>query len=356
MQQKSLKIALLGNPNAGKSSLFNQLTGLNQRIGNFPGVTVDKKVGSSQISSSLSADIIDLPGTYSLYPKSLDEQVVFDFLNKPEDEYYPDFLIVIVDASNLKRNLLLFTQIRDLGFPVILALNMLDVASKDGIIIDTDRLSRDLHVPVVPINARTGKGVDQLKAAIACPIHNIKESYFVPTGYATEVIRDIRQALNLNNDYQALQLANQYRNMHNLSAEQKQKIEQITKKHGFDSMVLQTEETIRRYEVIHDIIGKAVTESNYDRRSLLSRELDAVFTHKVWGYLIFFGILFAMFQAIFAFAAYPMDWIDQGVALLSDGVGNILPKGPINSLVTDGLIAGLGGILIFIPQIAILFA
>jgi ferrous iron transport protein B len=353
--KSNLKIALLGNPNSGKSSLFNHLTGLNQKIGNFPGVTVDKKTGSSKINGSMTAEVIDLPGTYSLYPKSLDEQIVFDFLNDPKDALYPDLLLVIVDVSNLKRNLLLFTQIRDLGFPVILALNMLDVAAKAGLKIDIEELKRDLNVPVVSINGRTGQGIDVLKAVIACPIHNAPQSFLDSYSFAPEVVSGIKTGLKINNDYRALQLAHQYKNAASLNSEQKGFIEGLNKQYNFESNPLQSKETIKRYELINHVILKGVVDSNASKNDKLSNRIDKVLTHKIFGYLIFFSILFILFQAVFAWAAVPMDLIDTGVTSLNNFLQSYLPKGPLAGLLTDGLISGLGGVLIFIPQIAILF-
>ncbi len=354
--RKILKIALLGNPNSGKSSLFNQLTGLNQKIGNFPGVTVDKKTGLSKITPQLAAEIIDLPGTYSLYPKSLDEQIVFDFLNSPNDINYPDFLIVVVDVSNLKRNLLLFTQIRDLGFPVILALNMLDVADRSGISINIDQLRKELGVPIVSINARIGKGIDLLKAAIACPIHNMPESYLNFSDFAPEVIKEIKENFKISNSYIALQMAHRYKDINSLSDSEKRKIEEINNKYNFDSSLLQSKETITRYEVIHDILSRVIVTKSSEGKKRLSYQLDKILTHKVFGYLIFFFLLFVLFQAVFSWASVPMDLIDSGIAGLNGYLHEILPEGPLVNLLTEGLIAGLGGVLIFVPQIAILFA
>ncbi|HEY8400028.1 MAG TPA: ferrous iron transport protein B, partial [Cytophagaceae bacterium] len=350
------KVALLGNPNSGKSSLFNHLTGLKQKIGNFPGVTVDKKYGICKLTEGMSAEIIDLPGTYSLYPKSLDEQVVFDFLNNRKDPHYPDFLIVVVDVSNLKRHLLLFTQIRDLGFPVILALNMMDVAERRGLKVNIEQLQKDLQVPVVPINARNGKGVDQLKAAIACPVHNAPESYLKPMDLAPEVVEQVKRSLGLENDYMALQLAHQYKNINSLEAKEKTLIEEIVTKAGFDSRLIQSKETIARYELIHQLISKVVAEPESGRKDAFSNKLDKILTHKILGYLVFFFILLLIFQAVFAWAAIPMDFIDGQIAAFNNFLINTLPEGPLTELLTEGLISGLGGILIFIPQIAILFA
>ncbi len=351
-----LKIALLGNPNSGKSSLFNHLTGLNQKIGNFPGVTVDKKIGLSKINQTLVAEIIDLPGTYSLYPKSLDEQIVFDFLNSPNDAHYPDFLVVVVDVSNLKRNLLLFTQARDLGFPVILALNMLDIAKRAGTNIDIETLKKELGVPVVSINARNGDGVDLLKTAISCPVHNAPDSFLNFKEFAPELIQEIKEKFSIKNNYLALQIAHRYKEVESLSENDKKLIEELKIKHGFDSVLLQSKETVSRYEVIHEILSKVEKKGNTAERERLSYKIDKVLTHKIGGYLIFFLLLFLMFQAVFAWAALPMNLIDSGIAGINDWLKNTLPEGPLVDLLTDGLIAGLGGILIFIPQIAILFA
>ncbi len=351
-----LKIALLGNPNSGKSSIFNHLTGLNQKIGNFPGVTVDKKTGLSKINHSFVAEIIDLPGTYSLYPKSLDEQVVFDFLNSPNDIHYPDFLIVVVDVSNLKRNLLLFTQIRDLGFPVILVLNMLDIAKRTGIKIDVEALKKELGVPVVCVNGRNGEGLDLLKTAISCPVHNAPETFLDFSQFAPELVKEIKEKFRIKNDYLALQLAHRYKEFESLSENEKKIIEEITIRHGFDSVLLQSKETVSRYEVIHAIISKVEKKEFAEERERRSSKIDKLLTHRVGGYLIFFLLLFLMFQAVFAWATVPMDLIDSGIAGLNGWLKNNLPEGPLVDLLTDGLIAGLGGILIFIPQIAILFA
>ncbi len=356
MVEKFLKIALVGNPNSGKSSLFNHFTGLNQKIGNFPGVTVDKKTGSAIISAHVKADIIDLPGTYSLYPKSLDEQVVLDFLNNTIDPSHPDLIIITIDASNLKRNLLLFTQVVDLGFPVILALNMLDVAVKSGIKINVEQLSKELKVPVVPINARNGAGITNLKEIIVQGYAEAQQPFLKATDLAPQVVKELKEKLKLTNDYLALLLAHQYRkNIQSLSVVQKAAIAEINKQYNFQSVVLQIQETTARYEIIETIIKKCVTNLHATTTEKISYKIDRVLTHPIWGYGIFFGVLFVIFQSIFAWAAIPMDWIDGGIALLNATLKDILPISKLTDLLTDGLIAGLGGVLIFIPQIAILF-
>ncbi|MEY3416211.1 MAG: ferrous iron transport protein [Bacteroidota bacterium] len=350
------KIALIGNPNAGKSSLFNHLTGLNQKIGNFPGVTVDKKTGSCIMVEHVNAEIIDLPGTYSLYPKSQDEQVVFDILTNPQDKNYPDTIIVVADASNLKRNLLLFTEIKDLGIPIVLAINMVDVAKRQGISINIEQLKTKLGVPVVAINARTGEGIDWLKVATLASRVKQSPGFFNTSLFAENVIADLVAQLNISNPYVALLTAHMYEKMSHLSAAEKSIVKNTCQQHGFDSAALQAKETIARYQYLNTLIDEVVVQQNQKTVDTISKKLDQVLTHKVWGYLIFFATLFLIFQAIFAWASIPMEWIDLGISKLNGFLIEALPAGPVVNLLTEGLITGLGGVLIFIPQIAILFA
>jgi ferrous iron transport protein B len=350
----TLKVALLGNPNSGKSSLFNQLTGLHQKIGNFPGVTVDKKTGTCALSADISATIIDLPGTYSLYPKSMDEQVVFDVLTGKNNPYYPDLAVVVADLSNFQRNLLLFTQVRDLGIPVILALNMVDLAEKSGLQVDTKALERDLGVPVVKINGRNGMGVADLKKAIA----NVKLRDFAPfmdvRPLSPELIQEIKEKYGLTNDYAAFHYAHQYKNIKGFGVVDHSWFDKEIKEHQFDRLKLQAEETVQRYNIINMLLQDTLIR-NTPTQERFSGKMDKILTHPVWGYLSFLVILFLMFQAVFAWATYPMDLIDEGIASLSAWLQETLPDGPLTSLLTDGILAGIGGILMFIPQIALLF-
>lgn len=352
-------IALVGNPNAGKSSLFNQLTGLNQRTGNFPGVTVDKKVGICRLNHSVLAEIIDLPGTYSLYPKSPDEKVVLDILTNPADTEYPDIVVIVVDASSLRRNLLLFTEVKDLGIPVILALNMLDASQRAGQSVDLRKLQQQLQTPVVVINARTGEGLATLKNTVASQLEQkaITNGHFVaPDMYASGLINSIKQDFGVTNDYLAVHYAHQGKDLPFLKPDEKQQIELLRQKYGFQESLLQAKETIARYERIQTIMNVAVRETPQNGHEDLSTRIDKVLLHPVWGYLIFFSVLLLIFQAIFAWASYPMDLIDAGIAAVNEWLKSHLPESMLVDLLTDGLIAGLGGILIFIPQIAILFA
>ncbi|SNC77413.1 ferrous iron transport protein B [Hymenobacter gelipurpurascens] len=349
------RIALIGNPNSGKTSLFNQLTGLNQKVGNFPGVTVDRKTGVSQLTSQLRAEIIDLPGTYSLYPKSLDEKVITDLLYDRTSSQYPDFVVVTADASNLRRNLLLFTQLADLGLPAVLALNMMDVAAQHGVNIDIQALQQELGVPIIPMNARKGIGIAALKIVMAQMLDAPATHFYELPEELLPMLRQIRYYFNLHNDYLALHYAHQFRQISFLTPDDRAYIGELVQQYNFEATPRQAQETIDRYARINDILLNTVSVTRTVRNEPYSNRLDKVLTHKVWGYLIFFGVLFLMFQAVFAWASYPMELIDQGVAWINSLIQTNF-DGPLVNLLTEGVLAGLGGVLIFIPQIALLFA
>jgi ferrous iron transport protein B len=351
-----LKVALVGNPNSGKSSLFNHLTGLNQKIGNFPGVTVDKKSGFCNLKDGTVAEIIDLPGTYSIYPRSLDEQIVADVLLDHHSSGTPDKVIVIADATNLKRGFLLLTQILDLGLPAILALNMMDLAAKAGVTYDLKILSQRLGIPVVPINARNGIGLEELKKQITQPL-TIKENPVIDIwDEAKAPVKELRELLKVDNDYEAYQFLEQPRSLHFLSKQDQQVVADLRKKYNFFPGKFQGAETIQRYSVIQDLLNDVTLKAANQSWKQYSSRLDRILTHKVWGYVIFFGLLFLIFQSIFAWAEFPMDMIDTMFAETAGYLGRVLPAGGLTNLLTEGIIPGIGGIIIFVPQIAILFA
>ncbi|WP_187264558.1 ferrous iron transport protein B [Pontibacter beigongshangensis] len=349
------KVALIGNPNSGKTSLFNQLTGLNQKVGNFPGVTVDKKTGICQLSPKQKAQIIDLPGTYSLYPKSLDERIVINLLYDVSSSHQPDLVIVTADASNLKRNLLLFTQLADLQIPAVLALNMVDVAQQEGIKVDVQVLQEQLGVPVVPVNARTGIGMAALKIIMTQQLQASGETFYAIPDALKTVINPIQERFELRNEYMALHYAHQYKSLKFLSEADVAWVDKLLEQEGFHSNTQQASETIARYTRINELLLDVVRVEKADKAEKFSNRLDQVLTHKVFGYLIFFAILFLVFQAVFTWASYPMDMIDEGIASLNSLIQENF-NGPLVNLLTEGVIAGLGGVLIFIPQIAVLFA
>lgn len=351
-----LKVALVGNPNTGKSTLFNVLTGLNQKIGNFPGVTVDKKTGFCDLPDGRRAKIIDLPGTYSLYPKSRDESIVFSVLADKANPLRPDLVVVILDASNLKRNLLLYTQVADLKLPVIVALNMMDLATKSGITIDVNAFAQKLGVPVVPISARKVEGIDQLKSAINYANKvALQEDTIDVEVLAPQLIAQISKEIEVENPYYALQLAHQHETLKFLSSTQSDRIEELEQEYSFHSQKAQATETIARYNFINDLLYDTVKKNETAQEENISNRIDKVLTHRVFGFIIFFAILLFIFQSIFAWSAYPMELIGDFFVWVQTSLHRILPTGPLVNLVVDGVLGGLSGVMVFIPQIAILF-
>ncbi|WP_426669512.1 ferrous iron transport protein B [Mucilaginibacter sp. McL0603] len=351
-----IKVALVGNPNTGKSTLFNVLTGLNQKIGNFPGVTVDKKTGFCDLPDGRRAQIIDLPGTYSLYPKSRDESIVFSVLADKSNPLRPDLVVVILDASNLKRNLLLYTQVADLKLPVVVALNMMDLAKKGGITIDVNAFAQKLGVPVVPISARKNEGIDQLKSAInyANKIA-LQEDTIDVEAMAPQLIAKISEEMQVDNPYYALQLAHQHETINFLTSAESDRIEELEQEFNFHSQKAQASETIARYNFINDLLYDTVKRQETAQDESVSNKIDKVLTHKTFGFIIFFAILLFIFQSIFAWSAYPMELIGDLFVWVQSSLHTILPAGPLTNLLVDGVIAGLSGVMVFIPQIAILF-
>jgi ferrous iron transport protein B len=351
-------IALVGNPNSGKSSLFNALTGLNQKVGNFPGVTVDKKTGVSKISETLSVDVIDLPGTYSLYPKSADELVTYEVLLNQGDIDKPELVIVVADASNMKRNLLFCSQIMDLKIPVIIALTMMDIARNKGIIIDTDAMQQLMGVPVIPINPRKNKGIAQLKKAVEDTqkaVLPMRPDFIELPALKTEWMLEIMELCKQVSAYGALHIACNYTGLTNINAAQRIRIAALLGESGFHKSKVQAEEIILRYKKIDTIMrGCVVTESPM-KKMIISDRLDKILLHPVYGNVILLVVLFLLFQSIFWLAQYPMNWIEQIFAHVSLWLNQALPAGLISDFLVNGLLAGIGGIAIFVPQIMILF-
>jgi len=350
------KIALAGKPNSGKSSLFNALTGLNQKIGNFPGITVDKRTGITSLSNYQQAEIIDLPGIYSLYPRTLDEKIVAEIFADKKGTNYPDCVVLVADATNLKNCMLLLTQLMDLKLPVVLALNMMDLAAKSGQSIDVQELSASLDLPVVMINARNGHGIQELKKVLTEEIEPSRKSVFQIGDEIKPLVKRIKEKFNLATDYEAYHFLQQTDNLVFLSKEERDFITEQSKAEKFFQHKYQGAETIMRYGFIQDLLNKVILKTSDPEWKKFSYRIDKVLTHKVWGYLIFFAVLFLIFQSIFAWAQLPMDFIDSTFAKLSNVLDDFFPDGPLFDLITQGVIPGIGGILIFVPQIAILFA
>lgn len=356
MENKDIKIVLAGNPNSGKTTLFNSLTGLKQKVGNYPGITVEKKSANINVNGYKSK-IIDLPGIYSLYSKSIDEKVAQDVICNSFDNDYADIVVVIADASNLRRSIFLLTQIIDLKIPVVLALNMIDVASKKGVIINIDQLSSDLGIKVIAINARKSRGLSKLTHAIISEkiekskksksILNVKDVF----GKIIDQVNDIR---GVKNDYAAFLSLCGY-DMSN-SIKQKIEISVLSKKNDIITERIQAKETVRRYKSIDKIISNSVKNIEPKGKYKITQIIDNILIHPVLGYVVFLSILFLMFQAVFQWSSYPMDLIDLFFTNASIWISKTLPVGVFNDLIVNGILAGIGGIVIFVPQIAFLFA
>ena len=349
---------MVGNPNSGKSSIFNCLTGLNQQVGNFPGVTVDKKTGISHINPSLSAEIIDLPGSYSLYPKRLDEWVGYKVLLNQDPDIKADLVVAVADASNLKRNLLFCTQIIDLKKPVVIALTMMDLANRKGIRIDIAALERELGVPVVAVNPRKNKGVAQLKKAIELTAQQLYQApvrdFIENKTLAEASIDEVKQHLPELSDYAAIHYLINHETF-TLPASLQDTIENIEVKNNFNPTKTQAEEILQRYSRIRQVMQQAVAEPDPLQKTLFTEKLDNLLLHRVWGYLILLTVLFLLFQSVFWLAQHPMDWIELGFSRISQSLSASLPDNRWTDLLINGVIAGLSGILMFVPQIMILF-
>ena len=352
MKENPIKVALIGNPNTGKTSLFNQLTGLNQQVGNYPGITVERKVGSCSLPNNNKAIILDLPGTYSLNTNSLDENLVIELLLNKNDADYPDLVVVVSEVENLKRNLLLFTQIKDLEIPTILVINMADQMERKGISLDIPKLEAVLKTKIALISSRKAKGISELKDLIV----NFKQLSTEACLNASEIDKDYFESLRRiypnQQQYKLWLVISQDVNFGSIN-------KSVLQNNSFskpDSELkrLQHKETVKRYQFINDLLKVAKKVDVSKARDLRSR-LDKILTHKIWGYVIFFGVLLLIFQSVFDWSSLPMNFIDEQFASFSSWMARNFPAGKLTDLIAQGIIPGIGGVLIFIPQIAFLF-
>ena len=333
--KKKINLLLLGNPNTGKSSLFNNLTGLKQKVGNFPGVTVEKKEGNINFKNNCFVNVIDLPGTYSVNSFSLEEEVVSDILLE-KNEISPDAALVVSDIENLKHNLLLFTQVKDLGIPLYLVINMCDVMEKRGITLDISVLEEELKTKIFLISTRNSTGINDL-------LNEIPK------------ILDSDTSTLVDNKYMDLEILQKINNENNSSSTYKTWVSQINKISNLgDLKKIKHKEAIHRYRFINNKLNKTL---NIDRKKAhdLRSKLDNIFLHPFWGTVIFISILALIFQTIFSWSSYPMDFIDETFSYLSNYTKTVLPQGVFTRLLAEGIITGIGGVIIFIPQIALLF-
>src|SRR5690606_4705875 len=325
---KPLNVALVDNPNTGKTSIFNTLTGLNQKVGNYPGITVEKKQGSFHLENHTKGNIIDLPGTYSLNPTSLDESVTTGYLLDTENKAFPDAIIVVAEVENLKRNLLLFTQVKDLGMPTILVINMSDRMMLKGISINIETLEKQLDTKIILTSTRKNIGISELKKALENIESLSKKPLFTDDSASYKNWLESSYEIGFQD------------------VSDKAKQSEVKKE--------QHRETVKRFQFLTPIIKESVVVDK-SKATDIGTKLDNILTHKVFGYLIFVALLLVMFQAIFTWSGPFMDLIDNGFASLSELIAGFLPEGKINDLISQGIIPGIGGVVIFVPQIAILF-
>jgi len=351
---KQINVALIGNPNTGKTSVFNALTGLNQKVGNYPGITVDKKQGICKLSRGVKAHILDLPGTYSLNASSLDENVVIELLLNKNDKDYPNVAVIVSDVENLKRNLLLFTQIKDLKIPTLLVINMSDVMKRKGISLDVEVLEEKLNTKIALVSTRKGTGIQELKKLIerykTLPKKQCLDASTIEPAY----FERLQKAFPNQDVYKLWLVITQDANFGKVSR-QELDVSKFKTKSTSELKRLQQKEAIKRYQFINNVLKEGQNIDRSKARDLRSK-LDRVLIHKVWGYVIFFIILLTIFQAIYDWATFPMDLIDTTFAGLAEWVKSSYPNGgKITDLVAEGIVSGIGGIVIFIPQIAFLF-
>lgn len=351
MSIQNITVALIGNPNTGKTSVFNQLTGLKQQVGNYPGITVEKKLGFCKLTNTIKANILDLPGTYSLNASSIDENVVIELLLNKNDKLFPDIAVVITDVENLKRNLLLFTQIKDLEIPTILVINMADRMKSKGISLNISHLEEQLKTKIVLVSTRKGYGIDELKNQIVDYKSLSTEPCLNASSIDEEYFNKLRKAFPNQLLYKLWLVITQDVNFLNL--ERNEIRNSFTKSHS-DLKRLQQKETIKRYQFINDTLKIGLTIDSTNATDLRYK-LDKVLTHKIFGYAIFFAILLLIFQSIFDWSSVPMDFIDATFADLANYAKIHLSEGEFTNLICEGIIPGIGGIVIFIPQIAFLF-
>lgn len=351
MSIQNINVALIGNPNTGKTSVFNQLTGLNQQVGNYPGITVEKKMGFCKLPHNIKANILDLPGTYSLNASSMDESVVIELLLNKNDKLYPDVAVVVTDVENLKRNLLIYTQIKDLEIPTILVINMSDRMESKGITLDIPFLEEKLKTKIALVSSRKGLGIDELKELIVSYKTIPHEPCLNASVIDAEYFKKLQHAFPNQLLYKLWLVITQDVNFSNLDRNEIRST--FTKSHS-ELKRLQQKETIKRYQFINDVLKQGLQVDESMAKDIRAK-LDRVLTHKVWGYVIFLAILFLIFQSIFSWSTIPMDFIDSTFASLSSWTAQELPSGILTDLLSQGIIPGIGGVIIFIPQIAFLF-
>ena len=352
MSHKNPIVALLGNPNSGKSSIFNHLTGLRQRVGNFPGVTVEKKYGEWYVVDVGRVTLIDFPGAYSLHPNSDDERVVLEVLANEKSANYPELVVYVADSGHLDKHLLLLTQVQDLNIPVVLVLTMED--ERNEVEIDREHLLKELGVNALSVNGRNGVGLDDLEKEIGRLLSGgelVPKEYRMPVE-AKSATLELKDKLVLKNDFISFLLLNHFESLSFLNKNERSTIADIRLRYNYSPLKGQVDETMGRYDRLEPILSRTVTTRNDDG---WTGKIDDVLMHRFWGPVSFFAIMFLVFQAIYSWATYPMDWIEWGIGVLGSLLDGMISSEWLSGLLVDGVLAGIGGVLVFIPQIAILF-
>jgi ferrous iron transport protein B len=350
--------AIIGNPNSGKSSLFNQLTGLRQDVSNFPGVTVDKKTAIIHLAETTLVRLIDFPGSYSLFPNSIEERIVVESLCQPKGPFVPDLVVYVVDVTQLERHLLLATQIIDLGYPLIFVVNMMDILEEEGASLSIKELEQFLQVPIVPVSVRKHTGLDTLRLAIYGALYDVpkpRKQIYTLDKTELDIATKVAQTLGIDNLYQAKLIAHHHSWLGFLDQEHKLEIENFVKESSFVDLKYQVQETMTRFDSIVPTVKKSITNNNITNQVTTTDKIDNIVTHRFWGPAIFFSIMLLVFQAIFTWASLPMDLIESGFASAGTWFRSWLPTSWMTDLFVEGIWAGLGGVLVFVPQIAILF-
>lgn len=358
---KKVNIALIGNPNSGKSSLFNLLTGLHQKVGNFPGVTVEWKKGDFRLDNQQEVTLIDFPGTYSCYPNSQDERIVIQNLLDPDSDTHPDAIIYVADITKLENHLLLLTQIVDLGFPVLLVLNMADIAEAGGITIKKELLEEQLRCRTVMVSSRTGSGVEALRIQLQELINQLQGPIQVqPKLYELstkekQLSKSVQEIASGKTPYHGLLMAHHHSWLPFLGEARREKIAKVVQQTEFESLRAQVTETLQRFNFFTPLVKQAIRTQTTRKSQVFTEKLDNILTHRIAGPLLFLVLMLLVFQSIYSWASYPMDGIEAIFGWFGEGLQQIMPDTWYSDLLTNGIIAGLAGILVFIPQIAILF-
>ena len=345
------KIALVGNPNVGKTSLFNKLTNLRQKVGNYPGVTVEKREGNIERNGN-KFSITDLPGTYSIYPSSLDEEIVFKILGDKSNQLYPDLAVVIGEPSNLKRSILLYQQVRDLEVPAIFVINMKDEIESKGLTIDLKKLEELLETKIYLTNARTSDGLNELIDALTKSAQVYQSKFILPTEHSASVNK-IKETFEITNDYTAWQYLSQ-KQMPFLTKEDQTKVDAIKKEFNIVPRRLQVKETLDRNTFLEKKL-ESIVSYNFKNNETFTDKVDKLLIHPIFGYIIFLAVLLLIFQAVYTWSGPLMTMVEDLFAWLDEKAISMIPAGPINDIIGGAIIPGIEGIAVFVPQIAILF-